>query len=66
MSHPRNALRLRSRLAGPVDLHLLDDCYHMIHVDRQRNLVGDLTADFFGAPPAQSASSRLTAADAGA
>jgi carboxylesterase len=30
----------------------LDDCYHMIHVDRQRDLVGDLTADFFGAPPA--------------
>ena len=52
MSHPRNALRLRERLGGPVELHLLDDCYHMIHVDRQRDLVGDLTADFFGAPPA--------------
>lgn len=65
MSHPRNALRLRSRLAGPVDLHLLDDCYHMIHVDRQRNLVGDLTADFFGAPPAQSGASRRAAEDVG-
>jgi carboxylesterase len=52
MSHPRNALRLRARLGGPVDLHLLDDCYHMIHVDQQRDLVGDMTADFFGAPPA--------------
>jgi carboxylesterase len=51
MSHPRNALRLRARLGGPVDLHLLDDCYHMIHVDRQRDVVGDMTADFFGAPP---------------
>lgn len=51
MSHPRNAYRLRDRLGGPVELHLLDDCYHMIHVDRQRDLVGDLTADFFGAPP---------------
>jgi carboxylesterase len=51
MSHPRNAQRLRARLAGPVELHLLDDCYHMIHVDRQRDLVGQLTADFFGAPP---------------
>jgi hypothetical protein len=29
---------------------MLDDCYHMIHVDRQRDLVGDLTADFVGAP----------------
>jgi carboxylesterase len=52
MSHPRNARRLKASLGGPVALHLLDDCYHMIHVDRQRDLVGDLTADFFGAPPA--------------
>jgi carboxylesterase len=52
MSHPRNAFRLREALGGPVKLELLDDCYHMIHVDRQRDLVGDLTADFFGAPPA--------------
>lgn len=50
MSHPRNALRLRDRLDGESRLHLLDDCYHMVHVDRQRDLVGDLTADFFGAP----------------
>jgi carboxylesterase len=52
MSHPRNAQRLQRSLGGPVVLRLLDDCYHMIHVDRQRDLVGDLTADFFGAPPA--------------
>jgi carboxylesterase len=66
MSHPRNALRLQARLPGPVELHLLDDCYHMIHVDRQRDLVGDLTADFFGAPPAPPAPPRriVEAADA--
>jgi carboxylesterase len=58
MSHPRNALRLRAQLGGLVDLHLLDDCYHMIHVDRQRDLVGDMTADFFGAPPAVRAAAR--------
>ena len=52
MSHPRNAYRLQRVLGGPVRLQLLDDCYHMIHVDRQRDLVGDLTADFFGAPAA--------------
>lgn len=51
MSHPRNAERLKQVLGGPVDLQLLDDCYHMIHVDKQRDLVGDLTADFFGAAP---------------
>jgi carboxylesterase len=51
MADPQNAYRLRRALGGPVDLKLLDDCYHMIHVDLQRDLVGDLTADFFGAPP---------------
>jgi carboxylesterase len=61
MSHPRNALRLRARLAGEVELRLLDDCYHMIHVDRQRDLVADLTADFFGAPPLERLASRRPA-----
>jgi carboxylesterase len=66
MSHPRNARRLGARLGGTVEMHLLDDCYHMIHVDRQRDLVGDLTADFFGAPPAEQTPPRpvLQAADA--
>jgi carboxylesterase len=49
MSHPRNATRLRAALAGPVDLQLVDDSYHMLHVDKQRNLVADMTARFFGA-----------------
>jgi len=47
MSHPRNAQRLKARLGERARLHLLDDCYHMIHVDRQRDQVADLTADFF-------------------
>jgi len=53
MSHPRNAYRLKAALGGRAEVRLLDDCFHMIHVDRQRDLVGDLTADFFGAPPAE-------------
>lgn len=53
MSHPRNAERLRGVLGGPVELHLLNDSYHMVHVDRQRNLVGDLTSAFFGPPAAR-------------
>lgn len=61
MSHPRNALRLRASLAGPVELHLLQDCYHMIHVDRQRDLVAELTADFFGAPPSPARPTRRVA-----
>jgi carboxylesterase len=64
MSHPRNALRLGRALGGHVDLRLLDDCYHMIHVDRQRDLVGDLTADFFGAPPRSPAPRAAEGADA--
>jgi carboxylesterase len=59
MSHPRNAERLKRVLGGAVELHWLDDCYHMIHVDRQRDLVGDLTANFFGAPAPARASARL-------
>ncbi len=50
MSDPRNALRLRAALGGPVHLEIVDDCYHMLHVDKQRRHVADLTARFFGAP----------------
>lgn len=49
MSHPRNAERLKAALGDRGELHLLDDCYHMIHVDRQRDRVAEMTADFFGA-----------------
>ncbi|MCI3135164.1 alpha/beta hydrolase [Phenylobacterium aquaticum] len=51
MAHPRNSERLQKALGGPTELHLLEDCYHMVHVDLQRDLVADLTADFFGAAP---------------
>ncbi len=34
-----NATYLRDGLKGPVDLVVLDDCYHIITVDRQRHLV---------------------------
>jgi carboxylesterase len=61
MSHPRNAERLRRALGPRAEVRLLDDCYHMIHVDRQRDLVGDWTADFFGAPPASAARAREAA-----
>jgi carboxylesterase len=47
MSHPRNALRLQAALGARSSLHILHDSYHMIHVDKERDRVGDLTADFF-------------------
>jgi carboxylesterase len=49
MSHPRNAWRLRKTLGGRADVRLLEDSYHMIHVDQERALVADMTAAFFGA-----------------
>ena len=60
MSDPKNAERLVRALGGRAELHLLDDCYHMIHVDRQRNLVGDLTAEFFSRAGAAAASTGRT------
>jgi carboxylesterase len=34
-----NATYLRDKLSGTVDLVVLDDCYHIVTVDRQRHLV---------------------------
>lgn len=50
MAHLRNAYRLRDALAGPTRLEVLEDSYHMVHVDKERGRVGDMTAAFFGAP----------------
>jgi len=47
MSHPRNAQRLADALAGPVTMLMLEDSFHMIHVDRERKRVADETARFF-------------------
>jgi carboxylesterase len=47
MSHLRNAHRLASALGGPVKMLVLEDSFHMIHVDRERKRVADETAIFF-------------------
>lgn len=39
VSSVKNAYYVARRLSGPVDVCLLDDCYHMITVDRQRDEV---------------------------
>ena len=52
--HPRedciadidNAFHLQKHLAGPVDLVVLEDSYHLVTVDRQRHVVVDETARF--------------------
>jgi carboxylesterase len=43
-----NANYLQSKLGGPVDMVVLDDCYHMVTVDRQRHIVLDRTTTFIG------------------
>ncbi len=52
--HPReddqsdisNAVKIQKGLGGLVELTVLDDCYHMVTLDRQRNIVVDRAADF--------------------
>lgn len=44
---PANAERLRDAMGGPVELRWLHDSYHMIHVDRERAEVANLTSRFF-------------------
>lgn len=53
-SSPANAVRLKARLGGHARIELLDDSYHLIHLDREMARVAQLTADFFGrSAPAQ-------------
>lgn len=52
--HPReddqsslsNSVALQRRLSGIVEMCVLDDSYHMVTLDKQRNLVADRTANF--------------------
>jgi carboxylesterase len=58
-----NALFLQSNLAGPRRTVLLDDCYHMITVDRQRDLVVRLSAEYFAEIARTTAKRAITAAE---
>jgi carboxylesterase len=52
--HPReddradlsNAFYLQRNLGGTVDVTVLDDCYHIITIDRQRDVVAERTVAF--------------------
>jgi carboxylesterase len=52
MSDPRNADRLAAALGGPTERLMLQDSYHMVHVDRQHVQVADATISFFAGAPA--------------
>lgn len=65
-----NATYLRDSLKGPVQLTVLDDCYHVVTVDRQRHLVveaidafaGNLIGNLAGDGAAKQAPARTSAA----
>jgi carboxylesterase len=52
--HPReddradisNSFYLQRKLGGPVEMTVLDDCYHIVTIDKQRDIVAERTADF--------------------
>jgi carboxylesterase len=39
-------MTIQRRLAGLVEVHVLDDCYHMVTLDRQRSIVVERTTEF--------------------
>ena len=47
VTSPRNAEYLAQHLGGQVSVEYLDDCYHMITIDQQRDDVIRLSAEFF-------------------
>ena len=49
MTNPRNAYLIYNGIGSPVKrLVFLDDCYHVITVDKQRHAVVQHLIDFFG------------------
>ncbi len=47
VSNPRNSYAIQKRHGGDCRVVLLEDSYHMIHVDRERHKVAELTGEFF-------------------
>lgn len=47
IAHLRNAVYVQRHLGGPAKLLLLENSYHMITVDQERNTVCDATAVYF-------------------
>jgi carboxylesterase len=58
MSNLRNALRLQAALGGPSEVVVLEDSYHMIHVDKEHVRLAEITAGFFGGADAAVATPR--------
>ncbi len=50
VGHPRNAIAIQQLHGGHCHIAWLEDSYHMIHVDQERQKVAKLTGEFFGLP----------------
>ena len=48
MANLKNAYRLAAALGGPSEVVIMEDSYHMIHVDREHAKLAKTTAEFFG------------------
>ena len=48
VGHPRNAEKIKRLHGGVCEIAWLDNSYHLIHVDQERQKVAKLTGDFFG------------------
>lgn len=46
--HPRNSYKIQKLHGGKCQIELLENSYHMIHVDQERHKVAHITADFIG------------------
>ncbi len=47
LSHYRNSEFIFKKIKAPKEIHLLEDSYHMIHIDKERDKVAQMTIDFF-------------------
>lgn len=54
VSHPRNSYAIQRRHGGFCEVVLLEKSYHMIHLDKERHKVAELTGNFFDPPQKQS------------
>ncbi|MEY4370577.1 MAG: hypothetical protein RIQ48_286 [Pseudomonadota bacterium] len=47
LSHYRNSEYIFKKIKSAKEMNLLEDSYHMIHIDKERDKVAKMTADFF-------------------
>jgi carboxylesterase len=55
VASPRSSEEIQKLHGGHCELAYLEDSYHLIHVDRERNQVAKLTGEFFGLPAKEEA-----------